>query len=142
MINLESENTQEILNQISYLTNNLVFKVNKTAEELKDSELMEDLDLCWIRICSSNNYKTDLRNEETAKVGRKLTAIPFVKDKLKRPNNPKMKEVAEKMSQEHRFIQQSFSKLIFYHFLIICNPNESKILTDTLGEDFYRLPLI
>lgn len=142
MINLESENTQEILNQISYLTNNLVFKVNKTAEELKDSELMEDLDLCWIRICSSNNYKTDMRNEETAKVGRKLTAIPFVKDKLKRPNNPKMQKVAEKMSQEHRFIQQSFSKLVFCHFALCCTAKENKILCDTLGEDFYRLPLI
>lgn len=142
MINLESENAQEIVNQFSYLTNNLVFKVAKNAEEYRDSQLMEDLDLCWIRICSSNNYKTDLRNEETAKVGRKLTAIPFVKDKLKRPNNPKMKEVAEKMSQEHRFIQQSFSKLVFCHFALCCTAKENKILCDTLGEDFYRLPLI
>lgn len=142
MIDLKNSAAEEILNQFSYLTNNLVFKVNKTAEELKDSELMEDLDLCWIRICSSNNYKTDLRNEEAAKVSRNLTAIPFVKEKLKRSNNPKMEEVAQKMSREHRSIQQSFSKLIFYHFLLTCSQKESQILTDTLNEDFYRLPLI
>ena len=46
MISLESKNTQEIVNQFSYLTNNLVFKVAQNAEEYRDSQLMEDLDLC------------------------------------------------------------------------------------------------
>lgn len=99
MINLELENVQEILNQFLYLTNNLLFRPNKTAEELKNSFLMQDLDLCWIRICSSNNYKTDLRNEASAKVSRQLATIPFVAKKLEHSTNPKMQEVAVKMSQ-------------------------------------------
>lgn len=142
MINLELENVQEILNQFLYLTNNLLFRPNKTAEELKNSFLMQDLDLCWIRICSSNNYKTDLRNEASAKVSRQLATIPFVAKKLEHSTNPKMQEVAVKMSQEHRFIQQSFSKLVFCHFMLTRDSNESQILTDIMGEDFYKLPLI
>ncbi len=142
MINLELQNVQEILEQFSSLTNNLLFRPNKTAEELKNSFLMQDLDLCWIRICSSNNYKTDLRNEASAKVSRQLATIPFVKKRLEDPHNTKMQEVAVKMSQEHRFIQQSFSKLVFYHFLLTCSKKESQILTAIMGQDFYRLPLI
>lgn len=142
MINLVSEDAEEIMNQFSYAINNLCFKVRKTAEEYKDAELMKDLDLCWIRICSSNNYKTDLRNEAAAQIGRQLAENPFVKENLKQSKNPKMQKVAEKMAKEHRTIQQSFSKLIFYHFLITCDRNESQILTDTLGKDFYMLPLI
>lgn len=143
MINLVSEDAEEIMNQFSYLINNLSFKVNKTAEEYKDSQLMEDLDLCWIRICSSNNYKTDLRNEAAAQIGRQLAEIPFVKEKLKQSNNPKMQKIAEKMAKEqHRTIQQSFSKLIFYHFMLTCSRNEKQILIDIMGEDFYKLPLI
>lgn len=142
MIDLKNSDTQEILNQLSYLTNNLVFKVNKTAEELKDSELMEDLDLCWIRILANPDYRTDLRNEASAKTGKQLAGIPFIKSKIDGVNSPKMEEVAQKMAHEHRFIQQSFSKLIFYHFALCCTAKENKILCDTLGEDFYRLPLI
>lgn len=142
MIDLINCETQEIFNQFSYLTNNLVFKVNKTAEEYRDSQLMEELDLCWIRVLCSPTYKTDLRNEACARTGRQLAGIPFVKSKLDGVNSPKMKEVAQKMAQEHRTIQQSFSKLIFYHFALCCTAKENKILYDTLGEDFYRLPLI
>ena len=56
MIDLKNYDAEEIMNQFSYLTNNLVFKVNKTAEEYQDSVLMEDLDLCWIRTVSSPEY--------------------------------------------------------------------------------------
>lgn len=142
MINLELEDAEEIMNQFSYLTNNLVFKVNKTAEDYQDSALMEDLDLCWIRVLASPDYRTDLRNEASAKVGRQLANIPFVSEKLEQSNNPKMAEVAEKMSREHKTIQQSFSKLVFYHFLTTCTQKETGILSDLLGKDFYMLPLI
>lgn len=142
MIDLKNCDAEEILNQFSYLTNNLVFKVNKNAEEYRNSELMEDLDFCWIRILASADYRTDLRNEASSKVGKQLAAIPFVAKRLEHSNNQKMEEVAEKMAQEHKTIQQSFSKLIFYHFLLTCNSKESQILYDKLGKDFYRLPLI
>ncbi len=142
MIDLKNSDAQEILNQFSYAVNNLVFKVNQTAKEYSDSELMQDLDLCWIRILASPGYHTDLRNEESARVGKQLAAIPFVVERLKHFNNQKMEEVAKKMKQEHKTIQQSFSKLVFYHFLLTCNSKESQILYNKLGEDFYRLPLI
>ena len=141
MINLVSEDAEEIMNQFSYAISNLCFKVDKTAEEYKDSQLMEDLDLCWIRVLANPDYRTDLRNEASAKIGRQLSKIPFVAERLKLSNDLKMKAVAEKMAQEHR-IQQTFSKLIFYHFLTTCTQKESGILLDLLGEDFYRLPLI
>lgn len=142
MIDLKNYDAQEIVNQFSYMTNNLVFKVNKTAEEYQDSALMEELDLCWIRTVSSPEYRTDLRNEASAKVGRQLANIPFVSKKLEQSNNPKMAEVAEKMSRVHRTIQQSFSRLIFYHFMLICDRKEKQILCGIMGEEFYRLPLI
>lgn len=142
MIDLKNCDAEEILNQFSYLTNNLVFKVNKNAEEYRNSELMEDLDFCWIRILASADYRTDLRNEASSKVGKQLAAIPFVTKRLEHSNNQKMEKVAEKMAQEHKTIQQSFSKLVFYHFLLTCNAKESQILYDKLGKDFYRLPLI
>ena len=142
MIDLINCDAQEIMNQFSYLTNNLVFKVNKTAEEYQNSALMEDLDLCWIQTVSSPEYRTDLRNEASAKVGRQLANIPFVAMKLEQSNNPKMSEVAEKMSRVQKITQQSFSKLVFYHFMLTCSRNERQILCDTMGEDFYRLALI
>lgn len=142
MIDLKNCEAQEILNQFSYLTNNLVFKATKSAEEYRNSQLMEELDLCWIRLLCSPTYKTDLRNEASAKIGRQLAGISFVKSKLDSVNSPKMEEVAQKMAQEHRTIQQSFSKLVFYHFTLCCTAKENKILCDTLGKDFYRLPLI
>ena len=142
MIDLKNCNAQEIMNQFSYISNNLVFKPNKTAEEYQNSALMEDLDLCWIRIVSSPEYMTDLRNEASSRVGKQLASIPFVVKKLEQSNNLKMQEVAEKMAQQHKTIQQSFSKLIFYHFMLTCNREEQQTLFDILGEEFYRLPLI
>ena len=143
MINLELEEADEILNQFSYAINNLCFKVRKTAEEYKDVELMKDLDLCWIRVLANPSYGFDLRNEASARVGKRLVAeIPFVKEKLKHSTNPKMEKVAQKMARLHRTLQQSFSQLVFYHFWLICDRNETQILTDIMGEDFYMLPLI
>lgn len=142
MINLVSEDAEEIMNQFSFLTNNITFKVCKTAEEYRNSQLMEELDLCWIKVLSSPNYRTDPRNEAAAKIARQLSEIPFVSERLERPTNPKMEEAAKKMAREHRTIQQSFSKLVFYHFTLSCTTRENRILRDALGEDFYRLPVI
>lgn len=142
MIHLELEDAKEIINQFSHLVNHLSFKVEKTAEEYKNSEFMKDLDLCWIRILSSPNYRTDPRNEASSIKGKQLTSIPFLKKELENSNNPKMQEVAQKMAQEHRTIQQTFTQLVFCHFLHTCDQKETQILTDTMGEDFYRLPFI
>lgn len=141
MIDLKNCEAQEILSQFSFAINNLTFKSNKTAEEYKDSKLMEDLDLCWIRILANPSYHFDLRNQAAAQVSRQLAEIPFVKSKMEAVNNPKMQNVAEKMAREHRTLQ-SFSKLVFYHFLLTRDRHETQILTDIMGEDFYRLPLI
>lgn len=142
MIDLKNCEIKDIVSYFLDEVNNLVFKPQKIAEEQKHSSEMRDLDLYWIKAVSSNTYMTDLRNEASAKTGRKLVAIPFVAGKLEHCNNPKMAEVAEKMSREHRTLQQTFSKLIFCHFMLTCNGKEQQILCDVMGEEFYRLPLI
>lgn len=55
---------------------------------------MEDLDICWIKVISDSGYRTDLRNEASAKTGRQLAEIPFVQRK--------MEKVAEEMPMDNR----------------------------------------
>lgn len=143
MIDLINSDAQEIVNQFSYLTNNLLFKPNKTAEEYRDSALMEELDICWIKTLSSPEYRTDLRNEASAQTAKKLVGIPFVSRKMGLVSpDTRMAEVASRMRQEHRTLQQTFSKLVFCHFMSTCNGEEQKTLRDVMGGEFYRLPLI
>ncbi len=103
---------------------------------------MGDLDIYWIKILSSSAYQTDLRNEASARIGRQLAEIPFIKRKIELVDNKKMQKVAERMAMDHRTLQQTFSRLVFYHFLLICNKKESQTLIHTMGDSFYRLPLI
>ena len=91
---------------------------------------------------SSPTYGTDARNEASAKVSRQLAGIPFVKRKMELVGNQKMQEVAEKMKCDHRTLQQTFSGLVFYHFLQSCNKKETETLINAMGDSFYRLPLI
>ena len=142
MINLEKATVNEIMDFISNEVNNLLFKPDRITEEQRDSKQMKDLDICWIKVLSSNEYRTDLRNEAAARVGKKLAEIPLVKRKMELVDNQKMQKVAEKMAQEHRTLQRTFSVLTFYHFLQICNEKEAKELTAVMGDSFYRLPLI
>ena len=142
MINLNEATAKEIASYFSSEVNNLFFKPDKIAQEQKDSKQMEDLDICWLKIVSSPTYGTDTRNEASAKVSRHLAGIPFVKRKMELVNNPKMQEVAEKLKFDHRTLQQTFSGLVFYHFLQICNKKETETLINVMGDSFYRLPLI
>ena len=142
MIDLEKTTVNEIADYFSNEVNNLLFKPDRIAEEQRDSKQMKDLDILWIKVLSSSEYRTDLRNEAAARVGKKLAEIPFVKRKIDILDNQKMQKVAEKMSQEHKTLQRTFSVLTFYHFLQICNEKEAKELTAVMGESFYRLPLI
>lgn len=113
MINLVSEDAEEIMNQFSFLTSNITFKVCKTAEEYRNSKLMEELDLCWIKVLASPDYRTDPRNEAAAKIARQLSEIPFVSERMERPINPKMEEAAKKWlentGQSSRVFQSLFS---------------------------------
>lgn len=142
MIDLKTANPQEIASYFSHEVNSFCFKPKTAAEELKSSRLMKDLDLCWLRILSAPAYRTDLRNEKSAQTGRRLAAIPFVNRKMELTNNPKMEDVAKRMAMDHRTLQQTFSGLVFYHFMLTCNKRETQVLLKVMGDSFYNLPLI
>lgn len=142
MIDLKIASSKEIASYFSHEVNNFCFKPKVAAEELKGSRLMKDLDLCWISILSSPVYRTDLRNEKSALTGRQLAEIPFIAKKLTLINNPKMEEVAKIMATDHRTLQQTFSGLVFYHFMLTCNKRETHTLLKVMGDSFYKLPLI
>lgn len=142
MINLETAEAKEIADYFSHEVNNFGFNPKEIAMEQEKSKQMGELDIYWIKILSSPAYQTDLRNEASARVGRQLAEIPFIKRKIELVDNQKMEAVAEKMAMDHRTLQQTFSKLVFYHFLQTSNKNEAKELTTIMGDSFYRLPLI
>ncbi len=142
MIDLKTANPQEIASYFSREVNNFCFNPKVTAEELKSSRLMKDLDLCWIRILSDPAYRTDLRNEKSALTGRRLADISFIAKKIAMTGSPKMEEVTKIMTMDHRTLQQTFSSLVFYHFMITCNKRETLTLLKVMGDSFYKLPLI
>ena len=142
MMDLKTASPQEIAKYFSYEVNNMFFKPDKIAEEQNGSRQMEDLDICWIKVISDSGYRTDLRNEASAKTGRQLAEIPFVQKKMESVSNEKMEKVAKEMAMDHRTLQQTFSGLVFYHFLQSCDKEESEELIAVMGESFYRLPLI
>lgn len=142
MIDLEAKEVQEIAKYFSHEANNLLFRPDWIAEEQKDSKQMKDLDFCWIKVLSSDTYRTDLRNEASAKTGKQLVDIPFVRRRMESVRNGKMEKVAREMEKSHRTIQQTFSGLIFYHFLQSCNERETQTIIEVMGDSFYKLPLI
>lgn len=142
MIDLKAKNVTEITNYFSDAVNNLSFHPKKIAEEQKESREMRELDIFWIKILSSQDYSTDLRNEASAQTAGQLAKIPFIREQMELVHNQKMAEVAEKLSQEHRTLQQTFSGLVFYHFMITCNKREIQTLLKVMGDSFYRLPII
>lgn len=71
----------------------------------------------------------------------KIAEIPFVKREMESVSNGKMEKVAKEMALEHRTLQQTFSGLVFFHFLQSCNKEESEKLIAVMGDSFYRLPL-
>ena len=81
---------------------------------------MQDLDFCWIKILTSNEYRTDLRNEQSAKVGRLLATVPFIRKRLESVDNSKMMKVAEIMSCDHRTqCHEIFQITLLYHLLYL-----------------------
>ena len=54
----------------------------------------------------------------------------------------RLEKVAKEMAIDHRTLQQTFSGLVFCHFLQSCDKEESEKLIAVMGESFYRLPLI
>ena len=103
---------------------------------------MKELDICWIKILSSPASRIDLRNEASAKTGRQLAGISFVKREMEHTDNQRMEDVAKRMEMDHRTLQQTFSGLVFFHFLQSCNKKEHDALIKAMGDSFYRLPLI
>ena len=141
-MDLKNTEVKEIAKYFSYEVNNFLFRPEKIATEQIDSADMKDLDICWIKVLSSKGYRTDLRNEQAATVGRLLATIPFIRKKMESVDNGKMAEVAKIMSYDHRTLQQTFSKLIFYHLQLISSEEDTAELSQVLGDRFYMLPLI
>lgn len=142
MIDLKTSNSQEIASYFSREVNNMFFKPYMIAEEQRNSRQMKELDLCWIKTLSSYSYRTDLRNEKSSIIGRQLAEIPFIAKKIELTDNPKMEDVAKRMAMDHRTLQQTFSGLVFYHFMLACNKRETQTLLGVMGDSFYKLPLI
>ncbi len=142
LIDLKTAGAKEIAEFFTDITNSFSFNPVRTAEELRGSKEMDALDLCWLKTLSSPDYGTDGRNEIAARKGRQLAEIPFIKRKMERANSPKMDEAAKKIAWEHRTLQQTFSKLVFYHFMQECSNGNRQRLIRVMGEDFYKLPLI
>lgn len=142
MIDLKTASSQEIATYFSREVNNMFFKPDTIAEEQKRSRQMKELDLCWIKTLSSYTYRTDLRNEKSALIGRQLADIPFIARKIEQLDNPKMEEAAKIMAMDHRTLQQTFSGLVFYHFMLTCDKRETQTLLGVMGDSFYKLPLI
>lgn len=142
MIDLKTAGPQEIASWFSREVNSLLFNPDMVAEEQKKSKQMKELDICWIKTLSSCTYRTDLRNEKSAQTGRRLAEIPFIAKKIAMTVNPKMEEAVKIMAMNHRTLQQTFSGLVFYHFMITCNKRETQTLINVMGDSFYNLPLI
>lgn len=142
MMDLKIANSQEIASYFSREVNNMCFKPYTIADEQRNSRQMKDLDLCWIKTLSNHTYRTDLRNEKSSIIGRQLAEIPFIARKVEQLDNPKMEDVAKRMEMDHRTLQQTFSGLVFYHFMLTCNKIETQILLKAMGDSFYKLSLI
>lgn len=142
MIDLKNDSVKEIASFFSNEVNSLLFHPEKIAKTLLKSREMHDLDICWIKILSSPDYKTDLRNEASAIAARQLVRVPFIKSQLETISNTKMAEVAETLAREHRTLQQSFSWLVYYHLIQTCSDKEMKLLSQTVDDSFFHLPLI
>ena len=142
MIDLKTADSQEIASYFSREVNHFCFKPNTIAEEQRKSRQMKDLDLYWIKTLSSHTYRTDLRNEKSSIVGRQLSEIPFIAGKIEQLDNPKMEDVAKRMAMDHRTLQQTFSGLVLYRFMLTCNKRETQTLLGVMGDSFYKLLLI
>lgn len=141
-MDLQNTEVKEIAKYFSDKVNNFLFQPQHIAIEQKNSSDMRDLDHCWIKLISGNTYRTDARNEYSSKLAKSLVTIPFICKRIAETDNSRMEEVAKIMSCEHRTLQQTFSSLVFYHLQLTCNEQEQQVLSNNLGADFYKLPLI
>ena len=82
MIDLKTKNVTEITIYFSNAVNNLSFHPQKISEEQKESREMRELDIFWIKILSSQDYSTDLRNEASAQTAGQLAEIPFIREQM------------------------------------------------------------
>ncbi len=138
-----SKDAKGIARDFSRVTNNYSFDYKGLAEELKNSKDMRKLALYWLRVVSSSSYRTDGRNEIAKRRGQELAEISFLKKKIENlKDDVKMVEICNEISYDHKTLQQTFSKFIFYYIFLIATEKQQEQLIDRLGERFYLLPLI
>ncbi len=138
-----SKNAKEIARDFSRLTNNFSFDYKGLAEELRDSKDMRKLALHWLRVVASTSYRTDGRNEIAKRRGQELAEVSFIKKKIENlKEDVKMVEICNEISYDHKTLQQTFSKFVFYYIFLTATKKQQEQLIDRLGERFYLLPLI
>ena len=138
-----SKNAKEIARDFSRLTNNFSSDYKGLAEELRDSKDMRKLALHWLRVVASTSYRTDGRNEIAKRRGQELAEVSFIKKKIENlKEDVKMVEICNEISYDHKTLQQTFSKFVFYYIFLTATKKQQEQLIDRLGERFYLLPLI
>lgn len=138
-----SKDAKEIARDFSRLTNNFSFDYKGLAEELRDSKDMRKLALYWLKVVSSSSYKVDGRNEIAKRRGQELAEISFLKEKIENlKEDLKMVKICNEISYDHKTLQQTFSKFVFYYIFLTATEKQQEQLISRMGERFYLLPLI
>lgn len=143
-----TKSEKEIADYFMLICNCFGFKYEKYTEEFKESKDMKKLALYWLQTISTQKYEewhVDLRNEISARKGRELVKISFIKKKLEKlPEKDKMKNVCENyILYDHPTILQVFSGFCFCFILKnCCTELQQKKLIDEFGERFYSMPMI
>ncbi len=138
-----SKDAKEIAKDFMTITNNYSFDWKGLYEELKNSKEMKKLALHWIVVVSSSSYRTDGRNEIAARRGQELAEIPFIKKKIENlKDDMKMVKICMEITYDHKTLQQTFSKFVFYYIFMSATEKQQEQLISRLGDKFYMLPLI
>lgn len=138
-----SKDAKKIAEDFMLVTNNYSFDYKGLAEELRDSKDMKKLALHWLAVVSSNSYRTDGRNEIAARRGQELAEVPFIKKKIENlKEDVKMIKICMEISCDHKTLQQTFSKFVFYYIFLTATEKQQEQLISRLGDKFYMLPLI
>lgn len=160
---LDEEKTKNLLKNLSDFLNNFSFKVEPVVDEISKDSFSSGyfyetcvLWTAYLYRCFKEK-KFDFRNEESVKRGKiiyeetgldtglyleKVSDLEDLKDEDFLPER-----IVYHMSREHRTIQQTFSKMVFYFLANKTYPSlrediQKLIKEGKLFHDFWYLPLV
>jgi hypothetical protein len=140
------------------LVNNFSFEADKTDAAILNDEVLcgafRPIVMMWIRTLAELYDKGwyDGRNEFSCQIGKKVISTAVGKKVVEcgvvKPDiNPIFNEIENKMSRQHRTLQQSFSALCF-HFLYNSISEKDEFISELnasgmdLDKNFWNTPLI